>query len=120
MLRRTMAWTCIGICIVLTGWMLMFHLKSVPAVYLVPSSGASLRRGQKMDVPWPNGSVNPNEASIEELDRLSGIGPVTAANIVEERNQHGDFVFPEDLLSVKGIGPATLQSLWQDLCLPLP
>ena len=115
-----MAWICIGICIALAGWMLMRHLKSAPAAYLLPSSGAALRRGQKMDVPWPNGSVNPNKASIEELDRLSEIGPVTAANIAEERNRHGDFVFPEDLLSVRGIGPATLQSLWQDLFLPLP
>ena len=120
MVRRMLAWSCIGLCIALAGWMLMCHLKPVPAAYLLSASGASQRQGQKMDVPWPNGSINPNDACLEELNRLPRIGPVTAANIVAERIAHGSFVFPEDLLSVRGIGPVTLQSLWEDLRLPRP
>jgi len=120
MLRRALAWGCICLCAVLTGWMLFHHLKPAPASFVLPASGAATQKDKRFQVPWPEGSVNPNEASVKQLNMLPGIGPVTAINIVEERTQHGNFVFPEDLLSVKGIGPATLRSLWEYLYLPVP
>lgn len=48
--------------------------------------------------------VDVNTASVAELDTLPGIGPTTAARIIEFRSKNGAFKKPEDLLAVKGIG----------------
>lgn len=55
--------------------------------------------------------VNLNSASQAELETLPGIGPVTAAAIVEWRERHGGFTAVEDLLEVDGIGEVTLERL---------
>jgi|YNPBryBLVA2012_1023415.scaffolds.fasta_scaffold03294_5 competence protein ComEA len=52
-----------------------------------------------------------NTAGVADLERLPGIGPITAQQIVEYRQAHGPFSSPEDLLRVPGIGPATLEKL---------
>jgi competence ComEA-like helix-hairpin-helix protein len=63
--------------------------------------------------PPPTGgfTVNVNAAGADELAVLPGLGPATAARIVEHRRQHGPFATLEDLLDVPGIGPATLDGL---------
>jgi competence protein ComEA len=58
----------------------------------------------------PEGKVNLNTASAEELEALPGIGPVTAAAIVEYRTTHGSFATIEAIMDVPGIGPKTLQA----------
>ena len=55
--------------------------------------------------------VNINQATAGELERLPEIGPAMAARIIEYRRQHGRFQSPEELLSVPGIGPKTLDAL---------
>jgi competence protein ComEA len=55
--------------------------------------------------------VNLNSASSEQLQTLPGVGPVTAQAIVAWREANGRFGAVDDLLDVKGIGPATLDSL---------
>lgn len=54
------------------------------------------------------GSINLNTATAEELDRLPGIGPHYALEIVRYRERHGPFRSVEELLEVKGIGPKKL------------
>lgn len=46
-----------------------------------------------------------NAASAAQLDELPGIGPVLARRIVEARTRAGGFRAPEELMSVRGIGP---------------
>lgn len=58
-----------------------------------------------------SGRVNINTASARELESVSGIGKVTAQAIIDHRTRHGPFQRLEDLISVKGIGPATLEKL---------
>jgi competence protein ComEA len=52
-----------------------------------------------------------NRATIEELDRLPGIGPVLARRIVEHRERNGAFRSVEELLGVPGIGVRSLERL---------
>jgi competence protein ComEA len=55
--------------------------------------------------------VDLNTATLEQLDTLPGIGPVTAAAIVAWRDEHGSFGSVEQLSEVDGIGPARLDKL---------
>ena len=61
-----------------------------------------------------------NTASDYELAMLPGIGPATAAAIIEHRRTHGPFSTLEDLRQVKGIGPKTLEAIRpQAMCKPV-
>lgn len=86
---------------------------------------ARLADGQQVVVPerGPGGSVavsgaageegpiSLGTATVEQLDTIDGIGPVTAADIVEFRDQHGGLGSVDQLDQVSGIGPATMESL---------
>jgi competence protein ComEA len=74
----------------------------------VSSGGAGAATGGADD---PGGPLNVNTASAEELEALPGVGPATAAAIVEEREAHGPFGSPDDLERVRGIGPAKLAAI---------
>jgi competence protein ComEA len=52
-------------------------------------------------------AVDLNRATATELEQLPGVGPVTAANIVGWRDQHGPFAAVSELQQVDGIGPKT-------------
>jgi len=47
--------------------------------------------------------ININTASIEELQRLPGIGPALASRIVEHRRRHGLFKRTQDIVIVRGM-----------------
>ena len=55
-----------------------------------------------------NFQVPVNTASASELEKLPGIGPKLAESIIAYRKQSGHFSSVEELLEVKGIGPAKL------------
>ena len=55
--------------------------------------------------------VNLNTASASDLERLPGVGPATAAHILDFRTQNGGFHKIEDLMNVKGIGEKKLAKL---------
>ncbi len=56
-------------------------------------------------------SVSLSSATVEELDELPGIGPITAQKIVDFRTEHGPFASVEDLDAVPGIGPTRIEQL---------
>ncbi|HUF98082.1 MAG TPA: helix-hairpin-helix domain-containing protein [Ilumatobacter sp.] len=59
----------------------------------------------------PAGPIDLNRATIDELDTLPGVGPSTAAAIVDDRERNGPFATVDDLDRVAGIGPAKLDAL---------
>ena len=56
-------------------------------------------------------TVDLNSATAEQLEELPGIGPALAKTIVDHRTRHGRFRAVDDLLDVRGIGPAKLDGL---------
>lgn len=99
---------------------------------------AKLVDGQKIHVPStaetaasmaneggvPGGSAQETEALIsinsadaEQLDAIKGVGPSTAAAIVEDREANGPFETIEDLMRVSGIGEKKFEALKGQICL---
>lgn len=85
----------------------------------VPRQGEAVASGQTFSGPASgsdggaslSGVININTATAEELDSLPGIGPSTAAAIVEDRERNGPFASPEDLMRVSGIGEGKFSKL---------
>jgi len=57
------------------------------------------------------GPVSLSSATVEELDQLPGVGPITAQKIVDFRTENGPFASVEDLDAVPGIGPTRIEQL---------
>ncbi len=58
-----------------------------------------------------DGPISLGTATVEQLDTIEGIGPVTAEDIIEFRDEHGGLASVDQLDQVSGIGPATMESL---------
>lgn len=58
-----------------------------------------------------DGLVDLNTANSAALEELPGIGPATAAAIIDHRERNGPFVSVDGLLEVRGIGEAKLAQL---------
>jgi competence protein ComEA len=55
--------------------------------------------------------ININTATQKELETLPGIGPGKAGDIIEYRQNHGDFDTIEDIQNVSGIGESLFQQI---------
>src|SRR3954451_17262738 len=55
--------------------------------------------------------ISLNNATVEQLDTLDGVGPATAQKIIAWRTQHGGFRNVADLGAAPGIGPKKLAAL---------
>jgi competence protein ComEA len=80
---------------------------------------ARLSDGQQVVVPArgaaaavaDEGPVSLGTATVEQLDEIEGIGPVTAQNIIDFRDEHGGLSSVDQLDEISGIGPSTMESL---------
>jgi competence protein ComEA len=64
------------------------------------------------DAASSSGPIDLNTADESQLDSLPGVGPATAKAIIDERTRRGGrFTSVDDLLNVRGIGPAKLEQL---------
>ncbi len=81
---------------------------------LVPTrASAGAPAGAGVAPAAPAGPVHLNTATLEQLDELPGVGPVTAEKILAYREEHGAFQSVDELDAVPGIGPARLEELRQ-------
>lgn len=55
--------------------------------------------------------VNINSATIEELQKISGIGKSKAQAIIDYRDNKGEFKTKDDLMKVKGIGKGIFEKI---------
>lgn len=62
-------------------------------------------------VTFSSEKINVNTANVSDLDRLPGIGPALAEEIIKHRESSGIFHEAADLLDVTGIGPAKLEKI---------
>jgi competence protein ComEA len=72
-----------------------------------PGGGAPAPAGSGAE----EGPISLGGATVEQLETIDGIGPVTAQDIVQFRDEHGGLSSVDQLDQVSGIGPATMESL---------
>ena len=60
-------------------------------------------------------AIDVNTASQAQLEALNGIGPAKAKAIVDYRTKNGAFKSVDDLDKVSGIGKATLEKIRKDV-----
>jgi competence protein ComEA len=73
-------------------------------------SSVALAASAKANQGVMRGAVNINTATVEELQRLPGIGPKRAEDIVDYRSKH-PFTRVSQFSKIKGIGPKTFEKL---------
>jgi competence protein ComEA len=78
---------------------------------VVVEGGAGRSGGAGGGSSADSGPIDLNSADVDALDALPGVGPSTASAIVEHRESKGPFTSVDQLLDVRGIGPAKLDAL---------
>ncbi len=86
----------------------------VPVVGEVAASDGS---APLADAGVADGRISINQADLQTLMRLPGIGEVKAQAIIDYRTAHGGFQSLEELKNVKGIGDKTYQGLAEAIML---
>ena len=76
-----------------------------------PAAGPGAAPGSPAAPAGPAEPVDLNSATVEQLDALPGVGPVTAAAIIAWREHNGRFSSVDQLGDVDGIGPARLDKI---------
>lgn len=73
---------------------------------IVPTKEEALQETESKD-----GLISINSSTREELEKIPGVGPVMAANIITYRESIKGFKKIEELLNVSGIGDKTLEKI---------
>ena len=82
-----------------------------------PAPGVAASASSQPGAADAGAMVNLNTATLDQLDGLPGVGPVTAQKILDWRTAHGWFTAIDELLEVDGIGEKTLADMAPHLTL---
>lgn len=93
--------------VLVDGEQIVVGLPSLPGATTPPDTGSTAPPGETSSAT----PVDLNAATLEQLETLPGVGPVTAQAIVDWRTEHGQFTSVDELLEVNGIGEVTLEEL---------
>lgn len=111
--ERAAAALCAAALLFFAGW--FARGRSTLGHYTVSAAHAAQSPGPTPSatfyVPDPDTLVDLNAAGLEDLTGLPGIGETRARAILDYRDAHGPFRYPEELTQVPGIGEATLRDL---------
>jgi competence ComEA-like helix-hairpin-helix protein len=88
---------------------------AAPRAEVQQALSEAARRALPLD---PGELLDPNQVDAVELARLPRVGPAVAARIVAHREEHGPFRSRQELLAVRGVGPAVLEAISPYLSLP--
>ena len=77
----------------------------------LPSTVRPAAAGSAPGAEAAAGPVSLGSATAADLDAIEGIGPVTAAAILEFRDEHGGVASIDQLDEISGIGPTTMEAL---------
>ena len=89
-------------------------------VLAAPANAATIQDTPAGAKAAPAQVVNINTAPAEQLERLPGVGPKTAARIVEYRQKNGGFKKIEELMNVRGIGEKAFLKMKSQLTVTAP
>jgi competence protein ComEA len=78
---------------------------------VIPAAGGAQTGTTAATGETASGPISLGSATLEQLDTIEGIGPVTAQNIIDFRSENGGISTVEDLDQISGIGPATMEAL---------
>ena len=110
--RDRIAIVCIAL-VILIGWGFRYTLHrhdSQNELRVIPNAVKPppiLESGSKL----PAYPIDINTAGEKELETLTMIGTVKAADIIAYRNEHGPFKTVNDIMNVHGIGQATFEKI---------
>ncbi|RKX95789.1 MAG: hypothetical protein DRP84_03065 [Spirochaetes bacterium] len=76
-----------------------------------PLTEKSVNHNYNLAIHKKNLKIDINNASLQKLIELPGIGPIIARRIIKYREDHGGFQSIEDLMKIRGIGSKKIKTL---------
>jgi competence protein ComEA len=88
----------------------MLTKKQINEINIIQGETSATVKGEDSDQVEIE-KININEADITELDKLPGVGPARAQDIIDYRDQNAGFDSIEEIKNIKGIGDATFEKM---------
>lgn len=93
---------------------------TAPATAKTTTTPTATTTTKSKKLPPPSKPMDLNSATSDQLQRLPGVGPVTAQRILDYRKKSGPFQSVDDLLAVRGISTKRLEKIRQYVMVKTP